>query len=172
VSAKVERPETAKFVVVAAVEVEVFIIKPPIFPFDENKFVEEAVVLNIFVVVPFVIERLGDVSTPVDGLNVSFVDETLIAWLPDAVVTQVKNILEAVVVSSVMAASVAEPALPVAEAAEPLIEPLMVLVTERLVVVAAVVVESPTLKKANVVDAVHTFPWPKLTPIVLAVEPL
>jgi hypothetical protein len=42
----------------------------------------------------------------------------------------------------------------------------------KFVEVAAVVVESPAFKKANVVDAVHTFPCPRLTPIVLAVEPL
>jgi hypothetical protein len=71
--------------------------------------------------------------------------------------------------------------------AEPLMDPLMVLVTERLVVVAfvivefvdaklvevaAVVVESPAFKNAKVVEAVHTLPWARLTPIVRAVEPL
>jgi hypothetical protein len=51
--------------------------------------------------------------------------------LPEAVVTQVKNMFAAVVVSSVMAVRVALPALPVAEAAEPVTEPEIGLVTKR-----------------------------------------
>jgi hypothetical protein len=161
--------------------------------------------------------------------------------LPEAVVTQVRNMLALVVVSSVMAVSVAEPALPVAEPDEPVTEPAIALVTVRsvkkpavslapvaprepvevmlfvpiarlplivnelkladdakrlvdeavvlkmfvvvalvivelvdakVVEVAAVEVERLILKNAKVVEAVHTFPWPRLTPMVLAVDPL
>jgi hypothetical protein len=162
-----------RFVVVAAVEVEVFIVKPPMFPLDEKRLVELAVVEKMLVVVPLVVRKFVGLSTPVEGLKVSLLDETFWAWLPDAVVTQVGNIVEFVVVSSEIAVRVAEPALPVAEAAEPFMEPLMVFVTERFVVVAAVVVERFAFKKANVVEAVQTLiVLPRLRPIVLAVEPL
>jgi hypothetical protein len=40
---------------------------------------------------------------PVDGLNVNLVDDTFCAWLPEAVVTHVKNMEAFVAVSSVMA---------------------------------------------------------------------
>jgi hypothetical protein len=47
-----------------------------IFALAAKRFVELAVVEKIFVVVPFVNEKLGAVSTPVDGLKVSLVEET------------------------------------------------------------------------------------------------
>ena len=61
------------------------------------------------------------VKTPVDGLNLSLVDDTLIGKFPVVVVTQDKYISAAVVVSSVIATFVAFVAVPavVAEPADP-----------------------------------------------------
>ena len=61
------------------------------------------------------------VKTPVDGLNFSLVDDTLIGKFPVLVVTQDKYISAAVVVSSVIATFVAFVAVPavVADPAEP-----------------------------------------------------
>jgi hypothetical protein len=61
------------------------------------------------------------VKTPVDGLNLSLVDDTLIGKFPMVVVTQDKYISAAVVVSSVIATFVAFVAVPavVADPAEP-----------------------------------------------------
>jgi len=58
------------------------------------------------------------VKTPVDGLNLSLVDDTLIGKLPVVVVTQDKYISAAVVVSSVIATLFAFVAVP-AVVAEP-----------------------------------------------------
>jgi uncharacterized membrane protein YeiH len=61
------------------------------------------------------------VKTPVDGLNLSLVDDTLIGKFPVLVVTQDKYISAAVVVSSVIATLLAFVAVPavVADPAEP-----------------------------------------------------
>ncbi len=61
------------------------------------------------------------VKTPVDGLNFSLVDDTLIGKFPVVEVTQERYISEAVVVSSVTATLLAFVAVPavVAEPAEP-----------------------------------------------------
>jgi hypothetical protein len=61
------------------------------------------------------------VKTPVDGLNLSLVDDTLIGKFPVVVVTQDKYISAAVLVSSVIATFVAFVAVPavVADPAEP-----------------------------------------------------
>ena len=61
------------------------------------------------------------VKTPVDGLNLSLVDDTLIGRFPVVVVTQDKYISAAVLVSSVIATLVAFVAVPavVADPAEP-----------------------------------------------------
>jgi hypothetical protein len=48
----------------------------PKLEFVAKRLVEEAVVEKIFVVVPFVKEKFGTVSTPVKGLKVSLVEET------------------------------------------------------------------------------------------------
>jgi hypothetical protein len=61
------------------------------------------------------------VKTPVDGLNFSLVDDTLIGKFPVVEVTQERYISDAVVVSSVIATLLAFVAVPavVAEPAEP-----------------------------------------------------
>jgi hypothetical protein len=61
------------------------------------------------------------VKTPVDGLNLSLVDDTLIGKFPVVVVTQDRYISAAVLVSSVIATFVAFVAVPavVADPAEP-----------------------------------------------------
>jgi uncharacterized membrane protein YeiH len=61
------------------------------------------------------------VKTPVDGLNFSLVDDTLIGKFPVLVVTQDKYISAAVLVSSVIATLVALVAVPavVADPADP-----------------------------------------------------